>query len=118
MAPRGLTPLESRTQAVNLGAAAEEAAARSLDADGALGRARESAETSASEAEALRVQRDAASAQLHAADERLEVARGSKRRANASRRCLQTECGPITLPMGGDCGRPVERGTMRSPQEA
>ena len=57
--------------------AAEEAAARSLDADGALGRARESAETSASEAEALRVQRDAASAQLHAADERLEVARGS-----------------------------------------
>lgn len=70
-------------------AAAVEAADRSRAADDELGRARESAQTSASEAEALRVQRDATSAQLRTADERLEAARGSLDRGRERARIAQ-----------------------------
>jgi WD40 repeat protein len=70
-------------------AAAVEAAELSRAADGELVRARESAETSASEAETLRAQRDAASAQLRTADDRLEAARGSLDRGRERARIAQ-----------------------------
>ena len=54
--------------------AADEAAARSRDADGNVDRASESAETSAGEAEALRAQRDVVAEKARAADGRFSAA--------------------------------------------